>query len=209
MPVILSDIIKFVKKVYLVRHGKRESHHEDTPLSEIGIKQAEITGKYLKAKNINKIYVSPLLRTQETAKIISEIINVPIKTDDRLKERFLWDENMESYEQFLDEWHKASGERDYRSKGRDSAKISGERLKSVVEDVLDAETSLVIAHSGIIGDFLTSSFPKDKLPFQIDQHDSSLFVEILECSITELQIDGSKTTLLRVNDVSHLSGSLV
>ena len=198
-----------MKKIYLVRHGKRESHHEETLLSELGVKQAEMTGKYFMDKEINVLCSSPILRANQTAKIISEIISLPIKIDDRLKERFLWNEKSESYEEFLQEWHRATVERNYSSKGRDTAKFSGERLKSVIKEILEGETALIVAHSGIIGDFLTNYFPKEKLPFQLDMHDSSLFVEILECSITEIQIDGNKTTLVRVNDASHLSAPLV
>jgi len=199
-----------MKTIYLVRHGKRESYHEDTLLSQLGVKQAELTGKYLKSKKIEEIIASPLPRTQQTAKIISESLNLEVKTDERLKERIVWKEAMdESFEEFIEEWDKETQDRHYRSHGRDSSIMSGVRLESVVSEVSEGKTVLIVAHSGIIGDYLLNHFPSDILPFQRDPLNSVLSVEILECSVTELQIDSNKTTLLRVNDASHLPASLV
>jgi len=199
-----------VKKIYLVRHGKRESYTEDTLLSELGVKQAELTGKYFKDKKINQIYASPMPRTQQTAKIISEILNLDIKTDDRLRERLVWgDRENESFEEFLEQWDKATIDRNYRPKNGDSSILSGKRLEKVLEDIPEDQVSLVIAHAGIIGDYLLNHFPPDLLPFQRDPLDSVLHVEILECSITEIHLLKEKTNLIRVNDASHLSAPLV
>ena len=195
-----------MKKVYLVRHGKRESHHEETLLSQMGVKQAEATGKYFKDKEIKNLYASPLPRTQQTAKIISEILNLEIKTDDRLKERMVWGgKEGESFDDFVREWDKASRNRDYRSRDRDSAIMSGKRLKSVIEEIPNSKNTLIIAHSGIIVDYLINVFPSEDLPFKKYPPNDLYHVEIKECAITEIQIDNNKLTLLRVNDVSHLS----
>jgi isoleucyl-tRNA synthetase len=83
---------------YVVRHGEADNnvlgvissdpkrpHH----LTEKGIAQVKETAEKLKNKKIDLIYVSPFVRTQETAKIISGILNIPadkIITDDRIHE---------------------------------------------------------------------------------------------------------------------------
>lgn len=198
-----------MKKVYLIRHGKRESQFEDTLLSQTGEKQAEITGEYFSEKEIKHIFASPLPRTQQTAKIISKILNLPIKTDDRLKERLLWgDREGETFEEFINEWDKASVERDYRPENGDSARMSGNRMKDVIDDTPDKSSSLIVAHSGIIGDYLMNFFPQDVLPFQKEVQNNVFNVEILECSITEIHIEESEVTLIRVNDASHLPQTL-
>jgi len=74
-------------KIILVRHGESErnakvSAGRDTPLTKKGKLQAELLGKKLKKEKIkiDKIYTSNLIRSRETAKIISEEIKVPVKT---------------------------------------------------------------------------------------------------------------------------------
>ena len=197
-----------MKKVYLVRHGKRESHNEDTLLSDLGRKQAKLTGEYFKDKEIENLYASPLPRTQETAKIISKIINKSIETDDRLKERMVWGGiEGESFDDFVIEWDKASRDRDYRSMDRDSAEMSGNRMKSVIDEIPNSKNTLIIAHSGIIVDFLINVFPTSILPFKKYPPNDLYHVEIKECAITEIQLENNKLTLLKVNDVNHLLDS--
>ena len=54
------------------------------PLSPDGVLAVQRTAQFLKDKHIGAIYASPLTRAHETAEIIAESVNVPIKTDDRL-----------------------------------------------------------------------------------------------------------------------------
>ncbi len=66
-------------KIYLVRHGEVDNpggvEYVRLPgffLSKRGVKQVERIKEYFKDKNISKIYSSPLERTRQTSKIISE-----------------------------------------------------------------------------------------------------------------------------------------
>jgi len=74
-------------KIILVRHGESEHNagltddSEETILTKKGRKQAESLGKKLKKEKILKIYASKMPRAKETAKIISKIINVPVKEE--------------------------------------------------------------------------------------------------------------------------------
>ena len=65
-------------RIYLVRHGEvynpKNLCYGRLPrfgLSKTGVKQAEKLHKYFLSKKISKIYASPLLRSRQTAKIIS------------------------------------------------------------------------------------------------------------------------------------------
>ncbi|MBI3335260.1 MAG: class I tRNA ligase family protein [Candidatus Portnoybacteria bacterium] len=81
---------------YLLRHcgaqnnGKNilsswpEKHHY--PLTDEGKCQAELLGEALKKEGIDFIVSSPLLRTSQTAEIISRIIGAPVTLDKRLRE---------------------------------------------------------------------------------------------------------------------------
>jgi len=86
----------------LVRHGEmplnREENydkfikdHYDGPLSEKGIAEVEILGKYLSEEQFQRVYASQFLRTQETASYIlkysKKSSNVQILVDKRISER--------------------------------------------------------------------------------------------------------------------------
>lgn len=66
-----------MKKLLLVRHAKAESTEYsdiERPLSEIGMKDAKIIGKFLKNNSISPdiIISSPALRAKQTAELISQ-----------------------------------------------------------------------------------------------------------------------------------------
>jgi len=70
-----------MQKIYFVRHG--ESKHNasgiyagtiDSPLTTLGISQAQETGKLLKSKNISNIITSQLSRARDTTFEINNII---------------------------------------------------------------------------------------------------------------------------------------
>jgi len=82
-------------RIYLVRHGdyinKKNiiAGYLPLPLSPKGKKQAKKAGLFLKRKNIGAIFASPIKRTQETAKIISQIVSkgkLKVITDKDLRE---------------------------------------------------------------------------------------------------------------------------
>lgn len=78
--------------IYLVRHGlDDESYiggHSNVDLTEIGIKQVENTGLWLKENNIkvNKIYTSDIKRAVTTSNIIGKILNLDIIKTSELRE---------------------------------------------------------------------------------------------------------------------------
>ena len=81
-------------KIFLVRHGETTGDVEDRwggsyddHLTEKGRGQLVETGTQLQGKGIEIIFHSPLIRARESAEIISERINCPIKPCDGLKER--------------------------------------------------------------------------------------------------------------------------
>lgn len=87
---------------FVMRHGEAENNVQNIlnnkeqnrfHLTELGKKQVTEAGekfkKQLKGKKVDFIFVSPLLRTQETAKIMAEKLGIDAKsviTDDRLHE---------------------------------------------------------------------------------------------------------------------------
>ena len=81
-------------KLYLIRHGQsagnasgRFGGHSPTPLSELGIRQAEMTAQALARENIDAIYSSDLLRAVKTAEPLAELLGLPITKTTSFRER--------------------------------------------------------------------------------------------------------------------------
>ena len=81
-------------KIYSTRHGQTDYNKNemilgitDIPLNETGIAQAEKLADEVKnIGDIDFIIASPMIRTQLTAKIVSERCGIEIVTDNRLRE---------------------------------------------------------------------------------------------------------------------------
>ena len=104
---------------YIIRHGQSEANAKgilqgsqiDTPLTELGRSQAQVTLSKLETDNFDAIYASPLLRAAQTATIIGGS-DKTITFDPRLKEYDYgtWDGEIEAdiwqkYPQYFDEHH--------------------------------------------------------------------------------------------------------
>jgi len=73
-------------RIYLARHGQDRDNvrgilngHRDEPLTGLGRKQAKETAEKIKSLGIklDKVYASPLKRTFDTAKIITDYLGLP------------------------------------------------------------------------------------------------------------------------------------
>ena len=80
--------------LYIARHGQTIWNVQnkvcgitDVELTEKGREQAKALASAVADKNINVIISSPLKRAVETSKIVSEICNIPMETDERLIEQ--------------------------------------------------------------------------------------------------------------------------
>ena len=79
--------------LYIMRHGKTDWNlrhklqgRTDIPLNEEGRQMAVEAGELYKDVHFDVCYVSPLIRAQETAKLVLSGRDIPIITDDRLVE---------------------------------------------------------------------------------------------------------------------------
>ena len=80
--------------VLFLRHGQAKNNVERIlagrtkgfPLTDLGVKQAEQIGNFLKSFNISKIYCSPIERAEHTAKIVAEKVGLGCTVDERLTE---------------------------------------------------------------------------------------------------------------------------
>ncbi|MDO8582930.1 MAG: histidine phosphatase family protein [bacterium] len=82
-----------ITRVFFVRHGEVENPDNiwygrlpEFPLSKNGKKQIEKTAQILSKENITAIYASPLLRTKQSAEIISKKLGLSISYSDYILE---------------------------------------------------------------------------------------------------------------------------
>ena len=81
-------------EIYLIRHGEtdwnlegRVQGHEDIPLNETGIRQAQACGEALKAVPLQCVQTSPLSRARKTAEFIAARQHCPLIVNHSLIER--------------------------------------------------------------------------------------------------------------------------
>ncbi|MBI4280925.1 class I tRNA ligase family protein, partial [Candidatus Uhrbacteria bacterium] len=81
-------------RYFIMRHGESENNvagivtqNGESHLTELGKKQVQAAIQELKRQgSLDLIVASPVLRTQETAALISKALNIPIVTDERIRE---------------------------------------------------------------------------------------------------------------------------
>lgn len=195
--------------IYLVRHGSKEEglFNEDLNLSELGCRQADITGQRLKKYNIDIIYSSHLKRAIQTAEVINQHLNVKIEKKEYLREIFFGDMELkdnayvkEHYSEFYKQLRKLDGDIPYPNGecGEDVCK----RVKSVLDEVKEKkyENVVIVAHGGTIRALISCILdmnPKDRL---------LIGVPLENCSISIVKFNESyqKYCIHMVNDYSHL-----
>lgn len=189
----------------LLRHGTRVNNFEDTLLSEVGIKQARQTGEYLATRTIAAIYASPSARTRQTAEIINDKLRVPIKYDKRLVERMEFDPlKSGSFDNFLAEWKKTADDRTYQPPYGNSSVAAGNRVQELLKEISNDQVNLIITHGGVISDVLRNMFDDEHFTFIVDSTYGIRWIEIRECSISEISKKNNQYTLKSVNDITHL-----
>lgn len=83
-----------ITKLFLIRHGQsagnaegRFGGHSPTPLSDLGLRQADSAAKALQKEGITAIFSSDLLRAVQTAEPLSRLIDVPVVPTAAFRER--------------------------------------------------------------------------------------------------------------------------
>lgn len=196
---------------YLIRHGTKEAIPFDPPLTETGIKQAEVTAEYLKGIPFKIVIASPKLRTRQTAQIIAKSHSLSITIDNRLVERLEW-ENDESFDNFIIEWNKTDLDRKYQPRKGLSSISNGEQMKKFLDELFNEYHDgdiLIVTHGGTIGDLLRQLFADEEIIHKTEPISSARYIDVLECSVTTIQKNEDGYKLLNLGDISHLSIPLI
>jgi probable phosphoglycerate mutase len=148
--------------IYLARHGetvwnleKRYQGSGDSPLTELGIFQAQQLAKYLENIDFNIIFTSPAGRARQTAEIIKGTRIQEIIINDGFAEinvgpwegKYYYDTEIEQTEQYQAFWHSPHL---YKPEYGESFTEVGQRTFSTLRDIVQyhqGKTILIVSHA--------------------------------------------------------------
>lgn len=197
--------------LYIVRHGQtvdnlenRIQGHSDSPLTPLGIKQAEAIAERLASERFDAIYSSDLGRAVATAGVIAAKHDLPVRTTELLRELNLGVAQGMTAREFADQYPEeyrlwSTYAVKHRPPGAESIESLTERCREFVEQVLrdhkDGERLVAVGHSGSQRGLVCAAL---SLPVE---YYKGLSVANAALSIVDL---GDRPTLRLYNDTCHL-----
>lgn len=196
-------------EVVILRHGttelnkagKIQGSRVDPSLSEDGRAYAEKAAQKFDASKFDAVYVSPLKRAQETARIFVGS-DVPIKTDKRLEELDYGDWDGKSSQEFKQLYPDAFDKRGlltdkmYKyNKNAETRKHFEERLADFFDELYKKhpkEKILVVCH-GVVSRMIVAHY--------LTNGDISYFDQMVNCGLAKLHIDSESQRLVFWNRV--------
>lgn len=159
-----------MKEIYFVRHGQTEWNaiarmqgQWNSDLSELGREHAKTNASLLEGKGIERLYVSPLDRTRQTAEIINEVLQLPVEFDDRIME---WDCGdwsgylyAEVQQKWAEEWAAWEADRfNYRGPNCENYPDMFARARPFLDELIAApEQAVAVVSHGMIGKVMVAS----------------------------------------------------
>ena len=197
---------------YLIRHGftdwiEQEILHgiSDRPLSEFGREQAKATADFMRGKQVDRMYSSPLMRCTQTADFLSEVLDIKAIIIEDLKE-----ENYRIMEGKRDWWAVVKKHPRiipiYAVVRTTITTITGEPFWQFKRRVIDAWEDIkiknpsgsvaVVGHSGVLRNILMHEFNYGRTE-----------VSLTTSSVTQFEIDANgNPIMIDFNHNSHLPG---
>jgi broad specificity phosphatase PhoE len=199
-------------EIILVRHGETEWNvgkiyrgRMGINLDEVGIKQAELLGKYLSQTMLDAIYSSPLKRALDTANIIARYSKTSVQVSDNLIDfdygewQGLSEEEVKKlYPSLHNEWL-TNPHRVRMPHGESLADVRERSLKVINEVISEYKGRVVLVSHRVINKVLICS---------LSGLDNSHFWNIKQdlTGITTFSYQAGRFILTKHNDTSHLKG---
>lgn len=191
-----------------MRHGQADNNvnrilvgrHIESHLTEYGKHQVLDTAKYLGEISIDKVLVSPVLRTIETAEIVCEYLGLDYQIDERLYEIELGSLVGMNYEEIISKYGNlflefyTENEAALTPYGVESFASIKQRIKNILDEMAETYSDrnvLMISHLDPI---------KAAIAIILDLKPESLYKwQIRNASLTILKNDNKAYTLTGVN----------
>ncbi|MCF6136463.1 histidine phosphatase family protein [Pseudalkalibacillus berkeleyi] len=135
--------------IYIVRHCKAEGQPAESPLTDVGKKQAEELASFFADKSIDTIVSSPFRRARQSIEPTAIKLGIQLKLDDRLSERVLCSESTEDWKQKL---RGSFNELDLKLAGGESSREAMSRAVEVVGDLRTSgvENTILVTHGNLM-----------------------------------------------------------
>ena len=201
-------------QLIFVRHGQTNGNVEgrwqgwtDTPLNELGSKQADLAARRLGELKgqVHALYSSPLSRAYQTAQPIAQSLGLPVRLVEDLKEfhfgeieSMTFDEVADKFPQLLARWddrHDLS----FAYPGGETRIAFMQRIADALDVLVTRhpqDTIVVVSHGGALRATLSHFFPEE----------TDLWGSFTagNCSLTYVQVNGRCTELAKLDDREHL-----
>jgi broad specificity phosphatase PhoE len=204
-------------RILLVRHGqslgnaeRRFGGHTPTPLSELGVTQAEATARVLAREGVTAIYSSDLLRAVQTAEPLAREAGLEINRTSALRERSVgrmegltFEDAAESYP----EEYAALLRRDFEHvlTGGESYRQLLDRASAELDRAIERNrggTIAVFSHTGTICILVLHLMGALDSPTL-----KPVWISSSNCGVTRFSIQhGGLIRVLNINDTRHLEG---
>ncbi len=188
-------------KIFLIRHGQTTGDIEDRyggsyddHLTDEGRVQAGKLAEKLVNLSIEKIFASPLMRAQETAKILQEKLDAPIVTVENMRERnhygiltgMVKAEAKDKYPELVE----IVKDKLQTVEGGESYEEFGKRVSTAFAEVSnsDHQTIAIISHGGAIRYIFREILKAGE-------------VDIEDCGFAELKVVDGKPGLVKTDGI--------
>ena len=204
-------------QVLLIRHGQSEGNaekrfggHTATPLSPLGLRQAEATAAALAGESITAIYSSDLLRATETARPLSLLTKLDVRESGAFRERSVGVMEGLTFQEAAENHPEQYGallrrEFDHVLKGGESYRQLLDRAWMKLDAILTQHAGgriVIFSHTGticILALHLMGALDAPEL--------RPVWISTSNCGINRIEIrDDGFIRVLAINDTRHLIG---
>ena len=197
--------------LYIVRHGQtvdnlenRIQGHTDSPLTDLGLRQAEAVAGRLASESFAAIYSSDLGRAVQTAEIVALRHGLPVQTTPLLRESNLGVAEGLTVAEFAERWPEENrlwrmDSSKHRPPGAETIEHVVDRCGEFIQQALaehkDGDKLAVIAHSGSQRGLMCAAFG---LPVSLYRA-----LGTANASVSLMDV-GDRPSLKLLNDTCHL-----
>ena len=202
-------------ELIIIRHGQTTWNAErrwqgqlDSPLSELGKKQAAAVATRFHRDSISALYASDLSRAAHTAEAISEFSGLQVALDERLRERkggifegLTREEAMHRYPDLYEQ--AAKREPNFAVAGGESAQQLCNRAVEIFTEIVKrhpGERIVAVTHGGLLATFLVYLM---QIPLG-----QPLPVRLANTSVNVTTFDSEHWRVQTIGDIAHLTNSI-